>query len=178
MLKLLNLPLDRYERKARLIPAIAACLPAIPGIASLFSFSDLSLAIETSISSFLVFVIAVIMSYAASLVGRRYERKLWPRSPNDLPTNEWLTPNNTLHSQEQKRIWYEAIRRCTGFDIQEAIHTHNSQDLDRLINDAVRTLRQQFRDANVSDMLFKHNVDYGFSRNLAGSGQYGVRSVF
>ena len=160
--------LDRYEFKARLVPAIASCLPAIPGIASVFSLSNLSAISGTTLGAVLLISIAIALSYTSSLVGRRYEKKLWPDWPYDAPTNVWLDPTNTLHSRDQKRIWYQAIRNCTKLDIQQVADGGNLPELARVINDAVVLLRQQFRNLEVSPLLYKHNEDYGFARNLAG----------
>ena len=162
------MPIDRYELKARLFPAIIALLPALPMIGSLIGYLPKSPITNLYVGMLIIFSVLATMSYLASALGRRYERKLWPRWPYDAPTNLWLQPENTLHSAVQKRQWYDAIKSSTGIDIQEAIHVNNSFERDRVINDAVASLRQRFRASQTSDLLVKHNEDYGFARNLAG----------
>ena len=115
-------------------------------------------------------VCAVASSYAASAAGRRYERKLWPRWPHDAPTNRWLRPGDSSGSQQQKRLWYEAIKRLAGLDIPIVAAQGDEAELERIINDAVSVLRHQFRDTKFNGLLATHNEDYGFARNLMGLG--------
>ena len=159
---------DRYELKARLMPALLSCLVAAPGIASAFSASIVGFIASLSIGGGMTVVSAVGLAYLASMAGRAYERKLWPRWPYDAPTNLWLHPDDNHCSTAQKRIWYEAIRRHVKLDIQKAIAQGDDKEIERVINDAVVSLRHQFRLSEVEGLLAVHNEDYGFARNLAG----------
>ena len=110
----------------------------------------------------------VALAYFASAAGRHYERKLWPRWPYDAPTNHWLNPNDTTCSQQQKERWYAAIQKIIGIDIPSVAANGDQQELDRVINDAVRALRTFFRGKEGHSLLVIHNEDYGFARNLTG----------
>ena len=167
VLNLLNL-MDRYELKARLLPALLSCLVAVPGIVSAFNTSIAGLIASLSIGGCATVVGAVALSYVASMAGRAYERKLWPCWPYDAPTNLWLHPEDNHCSAAQKRIWYDAIKRHTGLDIDEAIEQGDEENIERVINDAVVALRHQFRQAEVKGLLTVHNEDYGLVRNLTG----------
>ena len=158
---------DRYERKARLLPAILSCLSVVPGMAAL-SASILGWIPSLSVGSGLAVVAAVGLAYVASAAGRKYERVLWPRWPYDAPTNLWLHPEDSSCSREQKLLWYGAVKRLVGLDIAGAAASEDIRNLQLTINDAVRTLRHQFRLTEASGLLDIHNEDYGFARNLAG----------
>ena len=158
---------DRYERKARLLPALLSCLAGVPIFAAL-SPSILGWVKTLSIGGVFVAVGAVGLSYAASAAGRHFERKLWPRWPYDAPTNCWLHPDDTHCSREQKQHWYEAVKHLVELDIHNVAAQGDRKELERVINDAVRALRHQFRLTNVDGLLAIHNEDYGFARNLGG----------
>ena len=156
---------DRYERKARLIPALLSCLSVVPGLAALNS-SAWGWVQSLAIGGGLAAVAAVGLAYGASAAGRHYERKLWPRWPYDAPTNQWLHPEDFSSSQEQKRLWYGAVKRLVKLDIMDASALEDEKNLELIINDAVRALRHQFRLTGASGLLANHNEDYGFARNL------------
>ena len=73
-----------------------------------------------------------------------------------------LPPNN------RSSFWYEAIQHLTNLDIRGAASQGNDEELKRVINDAVRTLRSLFRGKEGESLLVTHNEDYGFVRNFAG----------
>ena len=172
ILNLLRLT-DRYEIKARLIPALISCLAAVPGVAALFSLGIPNWILNLSAGGGVAVVLAVGLSYGSSMAGRKYEGRLWTRWPYDAPTNLWLHPDDSHNSLEQKRIWYEAIKRLTGLDIGQAAMEGDKQNLERVINDAVVALRPRFRtlrQTEIGGMLAIQNEAYGFTRNLAGLG--------
>ncbi len=164
-LDLLNLT-DSYERKARLLPALLSGSVAIPSIGAVAGGS-LSWLSSVSISVGIGALIAVVISYAASAAGRAYEKALWPAWPNDAPTNRWLLPDDETCSRQQKETWYRRIVELTGLDVAAAAGSSETE-LHRVINDAVRLLRDRIRNSDVGRMLATHNEDYGFARNLAG----------
>ena len=158
---------DTYERKARFLPAVLSILFLFP-LAHLlrvpFSSWLNALLAGTGISA----VLSVGLSHIASAFGNRYQKKLWPRWPHDSPTNQWLHPDDTTRSGQQKRQWYGAIKRLTKLDIESTAASGNSTELEALINDAVAQLRNQLWQPDYAERLRIHNADYGFARNLTG----------
>ena len=170
ILNLLRLT-DRYEIKARLMPALLSCLVAIPGVAALFSLGIPNWVANLSAGGAVAVVLVIGLSYGSSMAGRKYEARLWPRWPHDAPTNTWLHPDNSVKSTDQKHVWYGAIERLTGLNITQAAMGDDKQYLDSIIDDAVVALRPQLRalrQIEVGRLLAIHNEDYGFNRNLAG----------
>nr|WP_281722673.1 hypothetical protein [Nitrosomonas nitrosa] len=164
--KALNLG-DSYNRKARFLPGVLSIAVLIPlssafggpligWISSLLAGAGLSALLGTAVSQF------------ASLAGNRYQRKLWPRWPHDSPTNRWLSPNDTSRSQQQKKIWYSAIKRLTQLSISSVAKLGDAIELDRVINDSVSRIRNQLWRKPIADRLDLHNAEFGFARNLAG----------
>ena len=166
VLNLLKLT-DGYERKARLLPALLSCMVFVPMVA-VFGSGIVGWVTRLSIGGGVAVVGAVGLAYAASGAGRHYEKRLWPRWPYDAPTNRWLHPDYSDCSQEQKQIWYDAVKQLAGLDISRAVGQGDPDNLERVINDAVRALRHQFRLTKVDGLLVTHNEDYGFARNLTG----------
>jgi hypothetical protein len=157
---------DSYERKARFLPGVLSFLFLFPISGVLGSFFSSSLGLLTSgvgVGS----IIAVGISHLASAAGNSIQRKYWPEWPHDSPTHRWLNPKDESISSQQRKIWYKAIQRLTGLDI-EAVDAANEKELRAIINDAVRTLRYRLRNSEHADRLRMHNMDYGFARNFAG----------
>ena len=173
MLSLLKLT-DRYEVKARLVPALISCFVAVPGVAALFSLGIPNWVLSLTAGGSVAVVLAVGLSYGSSMAGRRYEAGLWTRWPYDAPTNVWLHPDNSQKSQEQKNVWYQAIHRLTGLNIAQVALGEDKENLERVINDAAVALRPQLRvlsQTEAGGLLAIHNEDYGFARNFAGLSQ-------
>ena len=158
--------LDRYEVKARLLPALLSCLVVVPGIGGLVDgYADQTIELLVG-GSLIGIALTVGLAYLAAAAGRRYERKIWRDWPYDAPTNLWLLPGDDHCSKQQKEIYYNAIHRILGLDI--AMAAESGDELKQVINDAVRGLRNKFRNLEVQGLLNTHNEDYGFVRNLAG----------
>ena len=158
---------DRYEVKARLLPAFLSSFSVAPIIGALGSeywawWAGLPIGGGVSVAC------AIGLMYVASAAGRFYEKKLWPRWPLDAPTNRWLSPYDTSCSMLQKQLWYHAIERLVGLNIPKVAASDDDEETERVINDAVRNLRHIFRDSHSKGLLDVHNEDYGFARNLGG----------
>ena len=158
---------DRYDIKARLLPALFSILPTSPGIAA-FGTVSLDWYAVLLLEGGIAVVCGTGLSYIASAAGTKYERKIWSNWPYDLPTHTWLLPDDSRISPQQKQIYYRAIHELLGLDIEQAAGTGDPQVVKATIDDAVRNLRHMFRTLSVKGLLAKHNEDYGFMRNFAG----------
>lgn len=160
--------LDRYERKARLLPALLTGFVVGPIAAGLAS-DTLGWAPSVSIGGGLgAACTVVVLAYAASAAGQYYEKRIWPRWPYDAPTNRWLHPDDDSCAQAQKVLWYSAIERIVGLSIPDVAAQGDPAEIDKVISDAVRALRHRFSHEAAGGLLAIHNEDYGIARNLAG----------
>lgn len=156
---------DHYERKARFLPAVLCVLPLLPASAAWSGpFLEWVKLVIGGVG--IGAVVGVGLSHFASAMGNRLQKKLWPRWPLDSPTNRWLHPDEKRASAQQRALWYEATRRLVGIDIAAAVAA--GEDVEAAINDATSALRNLFWKRPEADRLDKHNVDYGFARNLTG----------
>lgn len=165
VLQLLNLT-DRYERKARLLPALIVVLPlAIAGGTAGAMTADWYSAL--GFGALIEGVVGVGLAHLARIPGTRLEAKLC-RKWGGLPTRRWLRPTDATCSEAQKSRWRGALRTLTGLTLPATLGSKSASDVDKLIDDAVRQLRHRLRDDPAAAMVRTHNEDYGFARNLAG----------
>lgn len=163
-LNYLNLS-DHYERKARFLPAVLSLLPLLLMSAILeVPFLEWLKLLVSSVG--IGAVVAVGLSHIASAMGNRIQEKMWPAWPHDSPTNRWLHPHTRKTSKQQRELWYAAIRRLVGIDIELA--NISGEEVETTINDAVVGLRHLFSGRPEAQRLRLHNVDYGFARNITG----------
>lgn len=165
ILQLLSLT-DRYERKARLLPALIVALPLAiaAGTAGAMTADWYS---ALGFGALMEGVVGVGLAHLARIPGTRLEKNLCQKW-GGLPTRRWLRPSDTTISEQQKSRWRGAIRTLTGLTLPATVGTKSEADIDKLLDDAVRQLRHRLRDDPASGMVRTHNEDYGFARNLAG----------
>jgi hypothetical protein len=168
VLSFLNLS-DQYERRARFFPALLTVALLVP-LACMVGAPLTTWLAALSMGAGCVGIAAaatVGLSHLASAAGNRMQKKLFPRTPHDLPTNLWLHPADPTCSQQQKDAWYGAIKRLTNLDIAAAAGDPN--DAERVINDAVAQLRTRILWRHkLAERMDLHNAEFGFARNLAG----------
>ncbi len=159
---------DGYERKARFAPALLTVLFLMPlSAASAGPLGGWVNVLLTGVGAGAV--VAIGLSHVASAAGNQIQRQLWPQWPFDSPTNRWLHPTDNTRSKQQRQRWYMQLRKLTGLDIAAHVdHADPTDELDRVINDAVSKCRYLLRNSEHADRLRVHNADYGFARNFAG----------
>jgi len=156
---------DRYERKARLAPALLSVVFLFPmvmayGVATSSWIS--TIVAGTGFSA----VIAIGLSYLSSAMGNSFQKQLWPNWPHDSPTNAWLRPDNHERSLQQKQLWWSALKKLTSLDLEGV--DPNDLELRLRINDAVGEIRARLSGTDSAKRLQRCNEDYGFARNFAG----------
>lgn len=165
VLGFLNLS-DYYERKARFLPGLLSVAFLLPlALAAGVPLENWLMGL--SVGAGLSAALAVGVSHLASAMGNKLQGKLWPRWPHDSPTNQWLHPNDTARSNQQKQNWYAAIKRLTNLDIPAAAASGEGE-LEAVINDAVSAFRSRLWKTEHGERVSIHNADYGFARNFAG----------
>jgi len=112
-------------------------------------------------------VLAILVSKIGHAYGARLQVKL-EREWGGLPTHAWLRPNDPTHSEKQKLLWRKSVSEASGLDIAEAINTGDSAEFDKMIADAIMVCRHKMRNEPKAELLNKHNIAFGFARNLAG----------
>jgi len=164
-LQLLNIT-DRYERKARLLPALIVALPLAIAVGSVV-MNMVEWQRALGYGTLFGGVIGVGLSHFARIPGVWLETKLCKKWQG-LPTHRWLRPADTTHSEKQKSLWRKAICTITGISLPTKPGNKSEADINILINDAVLQLRHRLRNTSMDSMVNTFNEDYGFARNFAG----------
>lgn len=157
---------DEYERKSRFLPGILTfsfLLPASPIIGNMAESIMHLLIGGVGVGA----VFAVGIAHLASAAGNRCQEALFPGWPHNSPTNRWLHPDNRERSSQQRKLWYDELKTVTGLDIARALK-EIPDEADAIINDAVTKARVRLRQSNATELLFKHNIEYGYARNFTG----------
>ena len=162
---------DTYSRQARLQPALLVLFPLFVTIAvwvpALYQAATglVGLAVACGAVAYL--------AHLSRALGRKVEPRLYANW-GGKPTTLWLSHSDpSLDAQTKVRYhaflenhingWIAPTSEEEARDIQAAEIAYDS---------AVRWLRENTRDRERYDLIFKENVSYGFRRNL-----YGLKSV-
>ena len=164
--------MDRYDRNARLNPALILLLPAF-----LFVFVWFP-AVWTQFGAIAAFVVACGVLYALTRYVRRLghgiERKLGARIGR-LHTAALLSLVDDRLSASMKakcRSYIEAHSGLTLPPIEQEESDPKSAADERLV--AVKWLLEHTRPTAAATLLLDENISYGFARNLLGLKPYGL----
>lgn len=164
--------MDRYDRNARLNPALILLLPAF-----LFVFVWFP-AVWTQFSAIAAFVVACGVLYALTryvrTLGHSVERKLRARIGR-LHTAALLSLADDRLSTSMKakcRSYIEAHSGLTLPSVEQEESDPKSAADTRLV--AVRWLLEHTRPTAAATLLLDENISYGFARNLLGLKPYGL----
>ena len=164
--------MDRYDRNARLHPALLTLLPAF-----LFVFVWFP-ALWTQFGAIAAFVVACGVLFALTRfvrkLGHKVERKLGDRIGRPH-TASLLSPADDRLSASMKTACRSYIEANSGLTFpsmeQEETDPKSAQD-DRLV--AVKWLLEYTRPTAAATLLLEENISYGFARNLLGLKPYGI----
>jgi hypothetical protein len=156
--------LDEYSRRARLLPAMIATMPAV--IAAMVWLPALTLApIVTALFSWFGF--GVLLSELSRDVGKHREALLWA-SWGGSPTLRRLRLRSDCDNPEARDRWRARVAVIAPDTplLAEQDEAADPVRADRVIDVCVARLRELTRDASKFPLVFHENVSYGFRRNL------------
>lgn len=159
--------MNKYQLYARLFPIILCSIPALifqyyllnQEFANLLQFlGNFNFVGNTTIS------VAII--YFISQTNRLIAKTFFEQKEIYMPTTNFLLFCNPEYSEEYKRKIYKKIH--DDFNIQ--LPTKNEQNGNELnsrkrIAEAMGIVRKKVKS---NELLFQHNIEYGFWRNLIG----------
>lgn len=164
--------INPYYMKARLLPTALTAMPAIifytNFIAPLYSenlanvFTTLPTITNATFSAAIVFLLIQLNRFCAKELFQR----LYFQDELKMPTTNHLLWKNSFFDDAIKRKIRTKIR--DKYDISllsEEEETVEETRARKLISAAVSQIRISLKD---NPMLFQHNVEYGFFRNLIG----------
>ncbi|MDM7887884.1 hypothetical protein QUG98_05385 [Curtobacterium sp. RHCJP20] len=161
---------DRYDWRARLVPGIAAVLPAVTVVVSI----GVETHVVTSLASsaVLLAVGGFLLAIAVGDAGRSCEPALWA-SWGGRPTTQLLRLRDQAPNAAQREGWRAAVSKVTGIDLfSSRRESLNPSDADEVIETATDQLRYLSR-AGENSALADANAEYGAQRNIWGARRFG-----
>ena len=164
---------DEYSFKARVKPAFCLVAPLVLTVLVWLeesrSWGGASLTFLTSFG---------ILTFAAnqlSTFGNRLQTKLFQQW-GGAPTTIALRHRDSQIDKYTKERYFEFLsEKISNFRIltaeEEAANPH---DADELYKSAGNYLREKTRDTKKYSLIFKENINYGFSRNLCAAKPFGI----
>ncbi len=161
-----------YYFKARLFPTILTAIPAITFynyfIAPLYSeslarvFSTLPVITNFTFSAAIVFLFTQLNRSCAKEIFQRF----YFQDEQKMPTTNHLLWANTFFDDTIKRKIRTKIRDRYDISLLSA-EEENANEIQarKLITTAISQIRITLKD---NAMLFQHNIEFGFFRNLVG----------
>ena len=163
---------NKYERKARLYPALLLISPLVAVGAAFISSSQL-----TGFESVLVTVIscggAFLLTQLARDTGKKKEKRLfalWGGMPSIAifrHRDEQLDPITKKRYHEQLSILVEGTKAPSVGDEER-----NPENADEIYAAWSNFLRANTRDSKIFNLLLQENISYGYRRNI-----WGLRSI-
>ncbi len=163
----LKLPLDSYELRARVAPALFLSVPVLVTLWSCYKdeFTGLSDLFKGLLSLVIVYVFSVIVR----ALGKRIEPELW-RSWRGAPSTQILSWKNKIIGDDLKELYFQAIRENLKLPTPTKKEEENNPERAfELIGQAFKRVQGVIRQKDKNGLWTIANADYGFARNLLGS---------
>lgn len=163
--------LDKYNRTARIYPAIICSVPIFILNYFLLNFyaADFFASVEgvkwvggITLSVALTFLLA----QAGRFIGKELFEKIHFKDELYIPTTEFLLHADTTYSPEHKCKVHAKV--LSDFGIKIRSFEEENKDIvaaRRIIVESVSMIRGKVKNGH---LLFQHNIEYGFVRNLIG----------
>jgi hypothetical protein len=162
--------LDKYERRARLVPGLLALLPVAVTITALGLRQAPVVSVVVSLLSLAGG--PVLLADTVRSLGLRAQDRLWV-SWGGAPTTSALRLRDRTSNEVQRDIWRQAVHTVTGIQLASTrSEAPNPAQADQKIEAAVGRIRELTRDDQRFYMVQAENRAYGYRRNF-----YAVRHL-
>lgn len=172
---LAGLVLDRYDRRARLAPALIVALPVGLAIVTWFPSGFRGLATAVSIGAWCG--VTLLAANMGRDMGKQREPRLFARW-GGKPTTRLLrhrdAPNHTL-LERQHELLSALVPEPPGPSREE--ERADPARADEVYELWTAVLRERTRDTTKFPLLFAENCSYGFRRNLWGMKPLGITTA-
>lgn len=166
--------LDRYERKARLAPAMLVALPAALVLAAIGWTLDQAL-LGTVAAVLVAFGVPIAMANYTRMAGKHIEAGLWT-SWGGSPTSQLLRHTSTANPHRRSAVHARLAALVPELPLPTpADEQTDPHDSDQRWEAVTEIVRSRLRDRTSSRLLFEENCTYGFHRNMLGLRTTGLR---
>lgn len=163
---------NNYYIQARLFPTALSSVPLLIIVTKLLTplfhqyfdnlYKGLPLIANTAISTALVFLLVQINR----LIAKEIFQKIFFQDELNMPTTEYLLWNNNFFEKSIKAKIHNKIENMFGIHLlTEQEEQGEELRARKLITTSVSQMRNVLRN---NEMILRHNIEYGFIRNLLG----------
>lgn len=158
---------DGYALRARIYPMVLLILPCFL-LGTLYSISLKSF-IPIITSAVVVGALLYLLSHLGRTLGKKKENKLW-LNWGGMPTTLILRWSDSTFDLHTKGRYHKKLQQLAPVinPPDSAVEGDDLQYADSVYQSWSGYLRNQTRDKEKYNLLFKENVGYGFRRNLWG----------
>ncbi|MCI0617958.1 hypothetical protein L0244_33715 [bacterium] len=168
MLSRIKHSFDEYIIKARVIPALIAFSPILL-IPLIFVDATQSKILTIIGEALLLIPLLTLLSGIMQAAGNKYQQKII-RVWDGLPSTRYLREQDQTLGIEVKRNIYKLIKKT--FDI--SIDGKNDNEIIGVFD----RMKAYLRDREPKALYQRHNINYGFYRNLSGTRWYSLVGAF
>ena len=155
---------DGYELKARVAPGLIIAIPILVDV--FYAAPVLSSWSIFATSSVCSVALLYGLSHVVRALGDATEEKLWT-AWDGPPSTRFMRDRDSTWSPDLKSSIRVALKKTFSWRLLTREEEHkNPGAADRAIVDAFRRVRQFLRERDAKGLWSKHNVEYGFCRNL------------
>ncbi len=150
---------DGYEIRARIFPAILSTSPLVFPAIPLIDFLGLEIG-ETIYIVIIYLSLIYLLSMLLRYKGKRYEKVFWEEW-GGAPTMLIMLDRDKNLGETTKKVLRKKI-----YDKLEIEIIPNTDTEEVKINEAFKLIKALYN--NETGLIYKHNYEYGFLRNLFG----------
>ena len=158
--------LDRYELKARIAPGVILVLPLL--VDTFYLAPMLSSWPIFAASGICSLALVYGMSHVVREHGKAIEQNLWVQWGGPPSTRFMRHRDSTFGTDLKLSIQHALVNRFSVRFPTSDEETKYPDQADRTIVDAFRQVRQYLRQHDPDGLWFKHDIEYGYCRNLLG----------
>lgn len=168
--------LDPYELKARIAPGLIIVLPVLVDV--IYAAPILSSWPIFAASGVCTLALLYGLSLVVRALGKAVEPELWHGWGGPPSTRFMRNRDSTFGAELKQSIQSALAKRLSARVLTPDDEAKNPGRADQAILDAFRQVREYLRQHDPDGLWFKHNVEYGFCRNLlACRGVWAVASA-
>ena len=164
---------DKYERNARLWPALSVISPIALAVATTFPAMGPGIA-QYAVAVGMVLAGLYILMQVVRHLGRSIEESLWA-SWGGPPSTRFVLWNNPTFSEDWKKVVHSVVSSALSIHLLSPEDEKEDRSrAENLIRDAFAQVKSALRIEKPDGEYQTHNIEYGFARNLLGTSVLGA----
>ncbi|CAH1903564.1 conserved membrane hypothetical protein [Candidatus Nitrotoga sp. HW29] len=165
---------SKYSREARVYPTIIGLVPFY--ILQYYYLADLIPSEVFTVklvgnATFAVVILYLVSEFFVRFPSKLLEDKIF-KNKRDFPTTRFLLSTDKEYSSDFKNTFRKKVARDFSLNLSDPVEeVRNEDEARRKIKEAVGLIIKRVSDGH---LVLKHNISYGFFRNLWGASLVGL----